>query len=142
MKKIISILIVALVALAFMGCPTTFDDRDLVIPVGDIVGDFNGDGVEAANEGSGIYSVTITYSNKMNAWNNGNGTAQFKMRTVAGNWGAPTYGCDTALTVGADFVSCSTTGGNIAVSGLVDGQNYKFIFNVTTTTVSIKVVKL
>ena len=149
MKKIVSILFVALIALAFMGCPTTYDTNyPLTVNVGDIVGDFSGvlsggdadTGVEAVNNGDGTYSVTFAYRDDMNSWGGGDGKCSFKMRTVANDWGAPAYGIgDTPVELGGDYVPCSTSGDNITVEGLVQGTTYTVSFKVDGDQVSVKV---
>lgn len=151
MKKIVSILFVALIALAFMGCPTTYDTNyPLTVNVGDIVGDFSGvltggddkTGVEPVNNGDGTYSLTFEYRDDMNSWGGGDGKCKFKMRTVANDRGysAPSYGIgDTAVELGGDYVPCSTTGGDITVEGLVQGTTYTITFKVDGDQVSVKV---
>ena len=65
MKKIIFGLLVAFVALSFMGCPTVYADRDYdKLPVGDVVGDMNGDGIVLA-EMAGVPGgyKTASYNN-------------------------------------------------------------------------------
>ena len=106
---------------------------------GDIVGDMSGDGLPLLYEGEGIYSITFTYSKEMDAWggadfpngnDNGDGTyaCEFKMRTVAGSWDAPSYGSFEPLVVNGSEICCSSIiGGNIVVN-LKDGFEYKIIF--------------
>ena len=150
MKKIVSILFVALIALAFMGCPTTYDTNyPLTVIVGDIVGDFSGvltgggadTGVEPVNNGDGTYSVTFAYRDDMISWNGGDGKCSFKMRTVANDWGAPSYGIgETPVELGGDFVPVySTSPDNITVEGLIDGNTYTITFKVSGDQVSVKV---
>ena len=140
MKKIIYTLLIALLAFAFMGCPTVYEENyDLTVNVGDIIGDFNGDGEAATNNGDGTYTAKFAYKDSMNAWGNGDGKCAFKMRTVAGDWGAPAYGLDDPLVLGADYAECSTTGGNITVEGLVEGKTYTVTFLVVGDKVSVKI---
>ena len=131
MKKIIFGLLIAFVALSFMGCPTAYKDLeyDPSVPVGDVVGDMNGDGfVLTAMDGvfSGYKTETFTYANDMNAWGGGNGTCNFKIRSVAGDWSKTAYGSADVLTGLLPSGVTLAGDGNITLTGLVDGTKYHF----------------
>ena len=138
MKKIISILIVALVALAFMGCPTTFADRSFLAQVGDIIGDMNGDGIEVTTVGT-VSSVSFTYANDMIAWGGGDGVCNFKIRKIAGEWSGD-YGF-AAVSIGSlpTGVTAADKGGNIMLSGLVDGTKYTISVELTDVPITVSV---
>ena len=130
MKKIIFGLLVAFVALSFMGCPTVYDELeyDPSVPVGDVIGDMNGDGMGlVAIEGvfSGYKTASFTYSNNMSAWSGGNGTCNFKIRKIAGEWSGD-HGGANVVTGSLPAGVTLTDSGNITLSGLVDGTSYHF----------------
>ena len=134
MKKIISILIVALVALAFMGCPTTYDDLPWGgSPVGDVVGDMNGEGLVLTSTGvPGVYkTATFTYDDDMDAWGGGTGVCNFKIRAEAGAWNGD-YGW-SGVTIGSlpSGVTAADNNGNIQLTDLSKGKAY--YFTVTST---------
>ena len=144
MKKIIFGLLVAFVALSFMGCPTVYADRDYdKLPVGDVVGDMNGDGIvlaEMAGVPGGYKTASFTYANDMSAWGGGNGTCNFKIRKVAGDWGGGDYG---STSVAADKLPDGVTlggDGNITLTGLVDGQSYHFELVTIAPTIKISLI--
>ncbi|MCR5401313.1 MAG: hypothetical protein K6E78_06915 [Treponema sp.] len=95
----------------------------------DAIGDFNGNGISLGSADSeGNYSVEIAYSNAMNAWGGGNGTVNFKLRKVAGDWGKGEFNSNDVFEYKlADGLSNSGSG-NITISGLKDGTTYVFKF--------------
>lgn len=145
MKKIISILIVALVALAFMGCPTTYDDLSWGGPaVGDVIGDMNGDPglalTQSADDPTIYTTEEFTYANDMSAWGGKDGTVNCKVRAVAGDW-ATAYGSGSTPTIGGDYASLDG-GNNITITGFEVGSKYVFYIKTTRDTgVMMKVVK-
>ena len=90
MKKIIYTLLVAVLALSFMGCPSVYEERyDYSLGVADIIGDMNGDGAPVTLNSDGVtYGYKFTYSADMNAWGGKDGTINFKARSSAGVWEA------------------------------------------------------
>ena len=75
----------------------------------------------------------------MNGWGGGNGTLIFKVRT-AGSWGTG-YGSETVvkgtLSDGVDFKT--PEGGNIQLTGLVDGTTYILTFTPSTSDITLSV---
>ena len=145
MKKIIFGLLVAFVALSFMGCPTVYADRDYdKLPVGDVVGDMNGDGIvlaEMAGVPGGYKTASFTYANDMTAWGGGNGTCNFKIRKVAGDWGGGDYG---STSVAADKLPDGVElggEGNITITGLVAGKSYHFEMVTIAPTIKISLIE-
>ena len=142
MKKIIFGLLVAFVALSFMGCPTVYADRNFEpLPVGDAVGDMNGNGMLLSEIAPGKYKTeSFTYSNDMNAWGNGNGKCAFKIRAVAGDWAAA-YG--SASVKAGKLPTGVTLGGsdNIELNGLVDGTVYHFEFDVSSKDITVSLIE-
>jgi len=130
---------VALVVLSFTGCPTTYSDRSYdCVPVGDVIGDFDGNGIVLTKSGI-TATASFTYANSMSAWGGGNGVCNWKIRKVAGSWPDGDYGF-SAVTIGtlpAGVTAADGGGGNIQFKGLVDGTTYTI--NLTTTAPTIVV---
>lgn len=141
MKKIVSILFVALIALAFMGCPTTYPDLDYdCLPVGDIMGDMeNTTGLPlVTDKGSATATCSFTYDNDMTAWGGGSGVCNFKIRKTAGTWDGGDYGWATvAIGTLPSGVSAADNGGNIQLTGLKDGTTYNLTLNILAPTIVI-----
>ena len=143
MKKIIFGLLIAFVALSFMGCPTVYKDLDFEpLPVGDAVGDMNGDGMLLTPTAPGKYkTASFTYSNDMKAWGGGDGVCSFKIRVIPGDWGA-SYGYETAKAGSLPSgVTLGESGGNIQLKGLVDGKVYHFEFAVTSKDITVNLIE-
>ena len=145
MKKIIYILLLAVVALSFMGCPTVYKDRDYEpLVIGDVVGDMNGDGlVLSALDGvpGGFKTVSFTYANEMAAWGNGNGKCAFKIRAVPGDW-AVSYGFDSAKKGSFPAgITMANAGGNIELNGLVAGTTYHFELVASSKDITISLIE-
>lgn len=139
MKKLSLILIAALVALSFMGCPTANTDLswDILKPA-------------CFNSSQG--NLTITYAD---AGTSAIGTVEFTFNASDTSWGAhPTdieFGIcsdtswtskwvDATLTVGGGYQT-TTLGGanNNKVAGLVDGQTYVVTLLNDASTVKVKI---
>jgi hypothetical protein len=149
MKKINYFIIVAAVLMLIiplLGCPTKFDGKEWdLMPVGDVVGELDGDGIVlpalALVGGDFLSSVVFTYDNSMSAWGGGNGTMNFKVRKVAGDWSGGDYGLADGVdapVVGGDFVELGS-GGNITVTGLQNGTKYRITVKSTASAVSLKI---
>ena len=97
----------------------------------DVVGDFGTFIMEDC-------SVLFCYDNNMNGWGNGNGTLNFKLRTVAGSWYDPSYG-GVSINVDGQYYKCKTkTDDNIIVKNLEHGQMYKITFKYEDENVFVK----
>ena len=148
MKKnyLIVVAAVLMLIIPLLGCPTKFDDKQWdPMPVGDVIGDLDGDGIVlpalALVGGDFLSSVEFTYDNSMSAWDGGDGTMNFKVRKVAGDWGGGDYGLAdgvAAPVVGGDFVELGG-GGNITVTGLQNGTKYRITVKSTASAVSLKI---
>lgn len=129
MKKIIYTLLTAVLALSFMGCPTTYDDvkyDEFVPTVQYIMGDIAV--TPAAMEVNGrVATYTFTYEDTMTAWGGSNGAINFK---VAANATAAALDWDNAwsdakLTINGEAVFTeSRNGGNNTCEGLTAGEEY------------------
>ena len=144
MKKIIFGLLVAFVALSFMGCPTVYADRDFEpLQVGDVVGDMNGDGIlleGIAGVPGGYKTASFTYSNSMAAWGGGNGTCNFKIRKIAGEWSGD-YG-PSSVKAGSLPAGVALGGdGNITLTGLVEGKSYHFDLVVSSKDITLSLIE-
>ena len=137
---------IAVVAISFMGCPTVYKDRDYdCLPVGDLMGDMNNaDGVplvENAGVEGGYKTASFTYSKSMSEWGGGNGTLNFKIRAVAGDWSV-SYGRNAVeAAVLPDGVTLLDEGDNITLKGLVDGQAYHFEFVTIAPKIKISLIE-
>ena len=149
MKKINYFIIVAAVLMLIiplLGCPTKFDDKQWApMPVGDVVGELDGDGIVlpalALVGGDFLSFVEFTYANTMSGWGGGDGTMNFKVRKVAGDWGGGDYGLAdgvAAPVVGGDFVELGGSN-NITVTGLQNGTKYRITVKSTASAVSLKI---
>ena len=148
MKKnyLIVVAAVLMLIIPLLGCPTKFDDKQWdPMPVGDVIGDLDGDGIVlpalALVGGDFLSSVEFTYDNSMSAWDGGDGTMNFKVRKVAGDWGGGDYGLAdgvAAPVVGGDFVELGG-GENITVTGLQNGTEYRITVKSTASAVSLKI---
>ena len=149
MKKINYFIIVAAVLMLIiplLGCPTKLDDKQWdLMPVGDVIGELDVDGMAlpalALVGGDFVSSVEFTYANTMSAWGGGNGTMNFKVRKVAGDWGGGDYGLADGVdapVVGGDFVELGG-GKNITVTGLQNGTKYRITVKSTASAVSLKI---
>ena len=149
MKKnyLIVVAAVLMLIIPLLGCPTKFDDKQWdPMPVGDVIGDLDGDGIVlpalALVGGDFLSSVEFTYDNSMSAWDGGDGTMNFKVRKVAGDWGGGDYGLADGVdapVVGGDFVELGGGGGNITVTGLQNGTKYRITVKSTASAVSLKI---
>ena len=85
------------------------------------------------------YVYELNYANSMSGWGGGNGTLNFKVRT-AGSW-TTGYGSETVvkgtLSDGVDFKT--PEGGNIQLTGLVDGTTYILTFTPSTSDITLSV---
>ena len=81
----------------------------------------------------------LQYANSMNGWGGGNGTLNFKVRT-AGSWETG-YGSETVVKgTLSDGINFNTPdGGNIQLTGLVDGTTYILTFTPSTSDISLSV---
>ena len=144
MKKIIYTLLVAVLALSFMGCPTTYDDveYDQFVPtVQYIMGDMAG--TPAAMKVNGLVATyTFTYDETMTAWGGSAGLINFKVAAVADAAGLdwPNAWSDAALTINGDPVFTeSKNGGNNSCMGLVVGEEYTITVTSGTTGVTMAI---
>ena len=139
MKKILSFVLASLaVPLSFMGCGL----HDMAAPDAlYIVGDMAGAHTAMEKNGSS-FTYTMTYSNGMNAWGGGAGTANFKF-TFTPDWNSPTsLGNDVedvpviaATEDEAEVFGLTESGNpaNVTVAGFVDGEQYTFTVTVDAT---------
>lgn len=151
MKKnyLIVVAAVLMLIIPLLGCPTKLDDKQWdLMPVGDVVGDLDGDGIAlpalALVGGDFLSSVEFTYDNSMSVWGGGDGTMNFKVRKVAGDWGGGDYGLAdgvAAPVVGGDFVELGG-GENITVTGLQNGTEYRITVKSTASAVSLKIEEI
>ena len=151
MKKnyLIVVAAVLMLIIPLLGCPTKLDDKQWdPMPVGDVVGDLDGDGIAlpalALVGGDFLSSVEFTYDNSMSAWGGGDGTMDFKVRKVAGDWGGGDYGLADGVdapVVGGDFVELGG-GENITVTGLQNGTEYRITVKSTASAVSLKIEEI
>ena len=144
MKKIIYTLLVAVLALSFMGCPTTYDDveYDQFVPtVQYIMGDMAG--TPAVMKVNGLVATyTFTYDETMTAWGGSAGLINFKVAAVADAAGLdwPNAWSDAALTINGDPVFTeSKNGGNNSCMGLVVGEEYTITVTSGTTGVTMAI---
>ena len=144
MKKIIYTLLVAVLALSFMGCPTTYDDveYDQFVPtVQYIMGDMAG--TPAAMKVNGLVATyTFTYDETMTAWGGSAGLINFKVAAVADAAGLdwPNAWSDAALTINGEAVFTeSKNGGNNTCEGLTVGEEYTITVTSGTTGVSMAI---
>ena len=102
------------------------------------VNDDTATGVNLVKNGND-YIYELKYANSMNGWGGGNGTLNFKVRT-AGSWKTG-YGSETVvkgtLSDGIDFKT--PEGGNIQLTGLVDGTTYILTFTPSTSDITLSV---
>ena len=102
------------------------------------VNDDTATGVNLVKNGND-YIYELKYANSMNGWSGGNGTLNFKVRT-AGSWKTG-YGSETVvkgtLSDGIDFKT--PEGGNIQLTGLVDGTTYILTFTPSTSDITLSV---
>ena len=134
MKKIIYTLLVAFVALSFMGCPSIHSDLDPLVDLKPFYlrGNMNNwcndaltDGALTAND-DGTYSITYTAKAEPD---------EFAIANEA--WS--TKFCGVEVAVGADFVDLIPGAGNAKVTGQVPGNNYKMTIQPLSDTVKVKV---
>lgn len=135
MKKIIYTLLVAFVALSFMGCPSIHSDLDPLVDLKPFYlrGNMNNwcndaltDGALTANE-DGTFSITYTAKAEPD---------EFAIANEA--WS--TKFCGVEVAVGGDFVDLVPGAeGNAKVTGQVPGNNYKMTINPLSDTVQVKV---
>ena len=136
MKKIVSILFVALIALAFMGCPTQFEDLEVQSIVDCyLVGapNYTTDNVFdlMKDNGDSTCSYEFTYKTAMSSnWGSPSDGICFKVTDGDGSWTA--LYANSALTVGGGYVPSEKgdgAGENASVSGLTDGTTYVITVN-------------
>ncbi len=137
MKKIVSILFVALIALAFMGCPTQFEDLEFPTIVDCyIVGAPNFKAPDNVFElmkdnGDSTCSYEFTYKTAMSSnWGSPSDGICFKVTDGDGSWTA--LYANSALTVGGGYVPSEKgdgKDGNASVSGLTDSTTYVITVN-------------
>lgn len=134
MKKIIYTLLVALMALSFMGCPSIHSDLDPLVDLKPFYlrGNMNNwcndaltDGALTANA-DGTFSITYTAKAEPD---------EFAIANEA--WS--TKFCGVEVAVGADFVDLIPGAGNAKVTGQVPGNNYKMTIQPLSDTVKVKV---
>ena len=134
MKKIIYTLLVAFVALSFMGCPSIHSDLDPLVDLKPFYlrGNMNNwcndaltDGALTANA-DGTFSITYTAKAEPD---------EFAIANEA--WS--TKFCGVEVAVGADFVDLIPGAGNAKVTGQVPGNNYKMTIQPLSDTVKVKV---
>ena len=143
MKKIIYTLLVAVLALSFMGCPSVYEDlkfEENVPTPAYIQGDFASKAVEMKVDG-GVATYTFKYSVKdHNAWNSEPGTVKFKVSPeIAGdslNWNLAWSNAKLTLNGEAVVVTEQNTS-DISCSGLADGEEYTI--KVTADVKSVKI---
>jgi uncharacterized repeat protein (TIGR02543 family) len=99
--------------------------------LGDIIGDFAGDGLPLTYQGEGIYTAEFTYSADMNVWGSEPGFIKFKLRPTAGDW-VTSYGLNPSISApvinSGKETLLSIEGGedtNITVSGCEEGVTYR-----------------
>ena len=135
MKKIIYTLLVAFVALSFMGCPSIHSDLDPLVDLKPFYlrGNMNNwcndaltDGALTANA-DGTFSITYTAKAEPD---------EFAIANEA--WS--TKFCGVEVAVGADFVDLIPgAAANAKVTGQVPGNNYKMTIQPLSDTVKVKV---
>lgn len=100
------------------------------LSMADVIGDIDGNGIKLGTaDADGNYSVEIKYLNTMNEWGGSNGTANFKIRAVAGSWKDGDYGYSSIVAdTLADGVTYGDGGGNAQLKGLKNEVTYIFKF--------------
>lgn len=133
MKKLFALWLTLATALCLTSCKDLFEGAALDLSGSDLCGDMMSSGDEgfpfSKMEKSGdSYSYTLAYKSSMANWGGGNGTLNFKIRKVAGNWAGGGYSFDDmstgSLMEGVTFES----GDNPCLKGLVDGAEYTLTF--------------
>ena len=135
MKKIIYTLLVAVLALSFMGCPTVYEDLKPQVDLSSyyLRGNMNNwcndalsDGALTANA-DGTFSITYTAKAEPDEFAIANGGWSSKF-------------CKGAeVVVDGDFVELAAGGDNAKVTGQVPGNNYKMTIQPLSNTVKVKV---
>lgn len=131
MKKIIYTLLVAVLALSFMGCPTVYDDlnfEELVATPAFIQGDMAGEAAAMTVNGN-VATYTFKYDETMTAWAGSNGKINFKVSAKKGPDGKSldwdNAWSDAAITINGEPVFTeSKNGGNNTCEGLSVGEEY------------------
>lgn len=135
MKKIIYTLLVAVMALSFMGCPTVYEDLDPQVDLSPFYlrGNMNNWCNDALTDGAltknddGSFSITYTAKAEPD-----------EFAIADEGWGVK-YCNGTEIAVGADFVELGSGGANAKVTGQVPGNNYKMTIKPLSTSIEVKV---
>ena len=134
MKKIIYTLLVAVLALSFMGCPTVYEDLKPQVDLSSFYlrGNMNNwcndaleDGALTAND-DGTFSITYTAKAAGDEF-------------AIANEGWSSKFCGKEVAVDGDFVKMEPGAGNAKVTGQVPGNNYKMTIKPLSDTVEVKV---
>lgn len=135
MKKIIYTLLVAVMALSFMGCPTVYEDLAPQVDLSPFYlrGNMNNWCNDALTDGAltknddGSFSITYTAKAEPD-----------EFAIADEGWGVK-YCNGTEITVGADFVELGSGGANAKITGQVPGNNYKMTIKPLSTSIEVKV---
>ena len=135
MKKIIYTLLVAVMALSFMGCPTVYEDLAPQVDLSPFYlrGNMNNWCNDALTDGAltknddGSFSITYTAKAEPD-----------EFAIADEGWGVK-YCNGTEIAVGADFVELGSGGANAKVTGQVPGNNYKMTIKPLSTSIEVKV---
>lgn len=135
MKKIIYTLLVAVMALSFMGCPTVYEDLDPQVDLSPFYlrGNMNNWCNDALTDGAltknddGSFSITYTAKAEPD-----------EFAIADEGWGVK-YCNGTEIAVGADFVELGSGGANAKVTGQIPGNNYKMTIKPLSTSIEVKV---
>ena len=144
MKKIIYTLLVAVLALSFMGCPSVYEDlkfEENVPTPAYIQGDMTDNKAVAMEVDGGVATYTFKYSVKdHNAWGGEPGTVNFKVSPEKNgdnlNWDLAWSNAKLTLN-GEAVVAKELNTSNISCSGLADGEEYTI--KVTAAAKSVKI---
>lgn len=146
MKKIIYTLLVAVMALSFMGCPTVYEDlkfEELVPTPAYIMGDMAGE-AKAMEVNGNVATYTFKYSATERAWSSPVGTISFKVSAKLGPDGKSldwdNAWSDAVLTLNGEAVETEAKNkGNNTCEGLTDGEEYTITVTAGRKGVSIAI---
>ncbi len=140
MKKIISLIATAALALGFVSCSGDLHD-DSQLQMNLIIGDMKNEGVPMTSVEGNVSKYSFTYDSSWDAWGGGAGKLNFKVLKVWDNWATAGWGPDstTNLTVNGDAVKGKQGGGqgNFCAIGLVNGKDYTIIATTSGSDVSV-----
>ena len=148
MKKIIYTLLLAVLALSFMGCPTVYDDlnfEELVPTPAFIMGDMTAGSAAQMKVDGNVATYTFKYSAaEHNAWTSPAGTISFKVADKKGPDGALVWDnawSNAKITLNADPVESKDKNHstNITCEGLTDGEEYTITVTAGRTSVTLAI---